>query len=106
RRPELGRRYFLARCVFFSGGPNRWTTEGQIGMIESALMERRRTRRPPRGRAIARAGAVCALALLATTAVASAAPLKWSPARSIDTSMGQSLVQGGCPTATECTTLD
>jgi hypothetical protein len=57
-------------------------------------------------RLIAVLGAVCALALLATTAPASAATLKWSPARTIDTRTGQTMAQVKCPTATQCTALD
>ncbi|HEX5193313.1 MAG TPA: hypothetical protein VFW09_10955 [Solirubrobacteraceae bacterium] len=53
------------------------------------------------------ARAACAvLALLATAAVASAAPLHWSSTPALDSTIGQSLVQVRCPSATECTTLD
>jgi hypothetical protein len=51
-------------------------------------------------------GAVCVLALLTTTGAASAASAHWSSPRTIDTSVGQTLVQVRCLTTTECATLD
>ncbi|MFZ0386291.1 MAG: hypothetical protein WAL22_11530 [Solirubrobacteraceae bacterium] len=49
---------------------------------------------------------VCALVLAVIAATASAATLTWSAPRSIDTSLGQSLVEVQCPSSAICVTLD
>ena len=57
-------------------------------------------------RAVVMVATVCALVLAVSVATASAASLTWSAPRSIDTALGQSLLEVQCPLSTMCVTLD